>query len=172
MRLSLFAAIVVTTISMLSSAFAGEIAVTSAWTRATLPGAKVAGGFAMISNSGGADDRLVGVSSPVAAKSELHTMKMVDDVMVMRPMESGLTIPAGGSAELKPGGDHLMLMGLTEALKEGEMVPVTLKFESGSEISVELMVMAANAKEMKHGGHDHSEHKHDDHNHGEHKHSD
>lgn len=160
MRLSFFAAVTAATISLLSSAFAGEIAVKSAWTRATLPGAKVAGGFATISNSGGADDRLVGVSSPVAAKAELHTMKMIDDVMVMRPIEGGLTIPAGGSAELKPGGDHLMLMGLSDSLKEGEMVPVSLKFESGTEISVELMVMPANAKEMKHGEHDHGEHKH------------
>ncbi|MEX0344807.1 MAG: copper chaperone PCu(A)C [Rhizobiaceae bacterium] len=160
MRLSLFAAVIVTSLSMLSSAFAGEIEVTSAWTRATLPGAKVAGGFAMISNSGRTADRLVGVSSPVAAKAELHTMKMVDDVMVMRPMEGGLMIPAGGSAELKPGGDHLMLMGLAEGLKEGDKVPVTLKFESGSEIGIELMVMPANAKEMKHGGHKHGEHKH------------
>ena len=155
MRFFSFAAVIFATLSMLSSAFAGEIAVTSAWTRATLPGAKVAGGFAMITNSGRTNDRLVGVSSPVAAKAELHSMNMVDDVMVMRPMDGGLVIPAGGSAELKPGGNHLMLMGLSEALKEGEKVPVTLNFESGGEIRIEMMVMPANAKEMKHGGHKH-----------------
>ncbi len=138
-------------------AFAGEIEVTSAWTRATLPGAKVAGGFAVITNSGGTEDRLIAVSSPVAKKAELHTMKMVNDVMIMRPIEGGLPIPAGGSAELKPGGDHLMMMGLSAPLMEGHMVPVTMTFESGDEISLELMVMPANAKEMKHGSHSHGD---------------
>lgn len=141
-------------------AIAGEIAVTNAWTRAMLPGAEVAGGFVTITNSGRTDDRLIAVSSPLAAKAELHSMDLVDDVMTMRPIEGGLAIAAGSKIELKPGGNHLMLMGMDTPLKEGERAEVTLTFEGAGDISVELMVMKADTKNMDHSGHGH-DHNHD-----------
>lgn len=129
---------------------AGELQISQAWTRAMLPGAKVAAGFVTITNSGRAAERLVSASSPIAAKVELHSMAVVDGVMTMRPIVGGVSVPAGGTVELKPGGDHLMLMGVSTPLKEGDRVPVTLVFENGEEASVELMVMPAGAKVMKH----------------------
>ncbi len=125
---------------------AGAIKVEKAYARATAPGAAVGGGYATIRNSGANPDRLVGASSPAAARMELHEMAMVDNVMKMRELK-GIDIPAKGAVELKPGGFHLMFMELKQPLKHGAKVPVTLKFKKAGEVTVDLSVegMAAGA---------------------------
>ncbi len=116
----------------------GDLEIDHPWSRATPPGAKVAGGYFTVTNHGSAPDRLVSISSDIAAKAEVHEMAVKDGVMTMRPVEGGLEIPAGGKLELKPGGYHLMLMGLKHPAKQGENFPATLTFEKAGSVTVEF----------------------------------
>lgn len=126
-----------------------QVTVERPWSRATPPGSKIGVGFMQLKNAGAAPERVVGVSSPVAGRVEMHVTMREGDVMKMRQVES-FEIPAGGSFELKPGGAHLMLMGLDRPLKKGERVPLTLKLESGAEVKTELGVAEMGAR---HPGH-------------------
>jgi periplasmic copper chaperone A len=116
-----------------------QVQVEKPWTRATAPGAQVAGGYMTIRNAGAAD-KLVSASSPAAAKVELHTHINDNGVMKMREVPGGYVIPAKGSFELKPGGAHLMFMDLKAPFKEGDKVPVKLKFEKAGEVDAEFQV--------------------------------
>jgi len=109
------------------------------WVRATAPGAQVAGGYLVIRNQGSAADRLVSASSPMAAKVELHVHINDNGVMKMREVR-GYDVPAKGSFELKPGGAHLMFLDIGRPFKEGEKVPVKLKFEKAGEVGAEFHV--------------------------------
>ncbi len=123
----------------------GDLEIDHPWSRATPPGAKVAGGYLTVTNHGSAPDRLVSISSDIAAKAEVHEMAVKDGVMTMRPVEGGVEIPAGGKVELKPGGYHLMLMGLKHPAKQGENFPATLTFEKAGSVTVEFQVEGMNA---------------------------
>jgi periplasmic copper chaperone A len=124
---------------------AGDLTVQQPWTRAAGQGG-TGGGFLSISNRGAAADRLLSASSPAARATELHTMIRDGDVMRMRPVAS-IEIPAGGTVALRPGGLHLMLIGLANPLREGEAVPVTLRFERAGPVQVTLSVQPAGARE-------------------------
>lgn len=123
----------------------GTIALTDLWARATPPGAKTAGGYLTITNSGAEPDTLVAVSTPGAARSEIHEMAVTDGVMTMAPVDGGLPIDPGESVTLAPGGFHLMFIGLTEPLVEGAELPVTLTFEKAGAIETYLHVIAIGA---------------------------
>ena len=129
--------------------------VTAAWTRATVKTAKVGGGYITIKNNTDHADRLIGGSAVFAGDVQLHTMTVVDDVARMRVLPNGIEVPAGGEVTLKPGGDHVMFMGLTEQLKEGEKRTVKLTFEKAGVIEVSFKV---NGLAAKGSGHDHSGH--------------
>jgi uncharacterized protein YcnI/copper(I)-binding protein len=131
---------------------AGDLAITSGWARAMLPGQPAGGGYLTVTNNGRTADKLISAASANAGKVEVHTMEVVNDVMVMRPVEGGLDIRAGATVELKPGGLHLMFMAVTEPFKEGGSVPVTLEFEKAGKVEITLPVQA------KQGGEDHSQH--------------
>ncbi|MEQ1900059.1 MAG: copper chaperone PCu(A)C [Devosia sp.] len=118
----------------------GAITVTGAFTREMLPGAEIAGGYMSIANSGGAPDRLVSVKTEAAKQSGLHQMTLEGDVMKMAPLEGGLEIPAGGSAVLEPGGNHVMMEGIDQSFEEGECVRIVLHFENAGELAVDLSV--------------------------------
>ncbi|WP_424929914.1 copper chaperone PCu(A)C [Amaricoccus tamworthensis] len=133
------------------ASMAGPIEVTGGFSRATLPNAPVGGGFMTITNTGTEDDTLIAATSPVSGITEIHEMKMDGDVMKMRELENGLTIPAGETVELKPGGFHIMFMDLNTPLEEGETVNVTLTFEKAGDVDIPLAIGAINAD----GGHDH-----------------
>jgi len=130
---------------------ATPVKIENPWARATPPGAKVAAGYMKITS--GAADRLVGASSPAAARVELHVTEQKGEVMRMRQVK-GYDIPAGGSFELAPGGAHLMLVDIKAPLKAGMKVPMTLRFEKAGEVKVELQVRALGAAhpgmDMKH----------------------
>jgi copper(I)-binding protein len=112
--------------------------------------------FLMIHNNTATDDRLIAVSAPVAQKVELHTHKeSADGVMQMMEIEGGIALPAGEMHELARGGDHVMLMGLTQALADGDTFPLTLTFEQAGDVTVEAVV--DNARKPG-DGHDHSGH--------------
>jgi copper(I)-binding protein len=115
-----------------------QVTIEQPWSRATAPGATVAGGYLLIRN-GGAADRLVGASSDAAARVELHVHMHEGGVMKMREVP-GYDVPAKGSFELKPGGAHLMFMDIKRPFKEGEKIAVKLRFEKAGEVNAEFQV--------------------------------
>lgn len=119
---------------------AADITVEDAYARVSRPGAPTGAMFMTIRNASETADRLIEARSPVAQMVELHTHIEDAGVMRMRPVEGGLEIPAGGTHELARGGDHVMLMGLTQTLENGTSVPLTLVFETAGEISLEVIV--------------------------------
>jgi periplasmic copper chaperone A len=146
----------------------GNITVETPWTRATPGGAKVAGGYLRIVNNGSEADRLIGGTSEIAQRFEVHSMEMRDGVARMAPVEGGLEIPAGETVELAPGGYHVMLMGLERPLSEGETVAGTLVFERAGTLEISYPVAAMGVRTPPgEGGHSHdhekpsAEHAHD-----------
>ncbi len=130
---------------------AGDLAIGHPFARATPPGAKVAAGYATIANNGASSDRLVGASGEIAGRAEIHEMSVgANGVMTMRPVAGGIEIPAGGTAELKPGGFHIMFLDLTRGAKEGEKFKGTLVFEKAGTVDVQFAVEGMGAAE--HGG--------------------
>jgi copper(I)-binding protein len=116
--------------------------VSGAWVRVPMNAAGPAAAYLRIANTGSGADALVSVSSPAADAVELHESMMGDDgSMGMRPIDE-LAIPAGGSVELKPGGAHLMLIGLTSPLAAGRTVQLRLTFKSGAAVDVTAEVRA------------------------------
>jgi len=132
----------------------GDLMLHAFWTRAMLPGQKAGGGYVVIVNRGANEDVLVAVSTPRAARGEIHEMRVVDDVMRMRPLPEGLPIPAGETVLLKPGGFHLMFMAVSEPFREGETIPVTLTFKSAGDVTLVLPVAPAGARRHDHSAHD------------------
>lgn len=98
--------------------------------------------FMVIANLGDRDDRLLAASSPVADSVELHEVSMADGVMRMRALADGLAIPVGAAVELKPGGYHLMLIGVHAPLAVGDSVAVELQFEQAGRATVTMPVQA------------------------------
>ncbi len=115
--------------------------------RATPPGAKTTGVYMTIENKGKEADRLVSGSSPTAGMVQIHEMKMDGGTMQMREID-GLDLKPGATVELKPGGYHVMLMDLKKPLKEGETVPLTLKFEKAGSIDIKAAVAGMGASRM------------------------
>ena len=124
---------------------AGPLQVENPWVRATPGGAKVGGGYLTIKNDGAAPDKLVGASSPIAQKMELDEMSSENGVMKMRALPNGLQINPGQTVTLKPGGYHIMFVGLNKPLKQGDHVPVTLNFANAGTVNVEFVVQAMGA---------------------------
>jgi copper(I)-binding protein len=91
--------------------------------------------YMVIRNSGNQADKLIGVESDVAEAIEIHKSEIIDDVMKMRPVEF-IEIPADGEIELKPGGFHIMLIGVTRDLMEGENVELRLLFEQSADLQI------------------------------------
>lgn len=91
-------------------------------------------------NKGGQADRLVRASADVAETAEIHESGMEGDVMKMQHLPDGLAVPAGGEVELKPGGYHVMLIGLKSDLQVGDRFPVVLTFEKAETLTVEAEV--------------------------------
>jgi len=135
--LAFVAGLVVTSAALAQPA---QLEVTDAWARAT-PG-KAENGAAYVTIESPTADRLVSASSPVAKRAELHTMSMQGMVMKMRPI-AGLDVPPGQSVTLKPGGEHIMLMGLNQPLHEGQSFPLTLDFEKAGPRTVTVAVEKA-----------------------------
>jgi copper(I)-binding protein len=130
---------------------AGDIVITAPWTRATPGGAKVAGGYMRLTNTGKETDRLIGGSLPQAGRFEVHEMATVDNVMTMRLLEKGLEIKPGETVELKPGGFHVMFMDLREGLRQGASIRGTLVFEKGGKVEIDYAVAPIGAQAP--GGH-------------------
>jgi copper(I)-binding protein len=145
---------------------AGNIAIEAPWARASVGGNGAA--YAQLVNKGAAIDRLIDAKSPVARNVEIHTHIMEGTVMRMRRVKDGIALSPGETILMKPGGYHIMLLGLHKKLIEGETFPVTFVFEKAGEIEIPVKVGKIGAMKphgnMKGGGmHDsgmHRGHKH------------
>ncbi|MFX0540665.1 copper chaperone PCu(A)C [Roseovarius sp. S4756] len=121
-------------------AFAADITVEDAYARSASPTSKTGAAFMQIVNHG-AQDRLIGASSPAADIVQLHThIESGDGVMKMVHVEEGFELPADGMISMQRGGKHVMMMGLTAPLAQGATVPVTLTFEKAGEMTVDVPV--------------------------------
>ena len=118
---------------------AGFITVDKPWIRATAPGQTVSGAFMTLVNNSATDYSLNSVSYSGASVVEIHETSMVDGVMRMRKVNH-VDIPANGSAELKPGSFHIMLIGLEKAMEAGTIETLTLTFSDESQKTVEALV--------------------------------
>ena len=134
----------------------GGVKVTSAWARATPGKAKNGAAYVTIANDGQHKDRLVAVKGSAAKKIEIHTHLMENGIMRMRRIE-GVDVPAGGTVTFKPGGLHLMLMGLVEPLKKGGSLTLTLIFKKAGEVAATVRILSVGAMGAK-GGHGHGGH--------------
>lgn len=117
------------------------LVVQHAWVLATPPGATVAAAYLTLDNRGPRPDRLVSVSSPRAARIEVHTNLREGDLVRMRRVDP-LRVAAGERLTLEPGGTHLMLLDLASPLSAGERVPLLLRFEVAGEIRIDAAVRA------------------------------
>jgi copper(I)-binding protein len=140
----------------------GSIHIEHPWSRATPKGANVAGGYLVIENRGTTPDRLVGGSSEIAGRFEIHKMTMQDGVMTMRPLEGGIEIAPGESVKFEPGGYHLMFLDLKAPPAEGKPFKGTLVFEKAGKVDVEFAVEGMGEKKSggTHMNMDHMEMKH------------
>ena len=130
-----------------------EIEIADAYARSASPMAKTGAAFLVIRNTDDTADRLIGVASDAAAKTELHThIAGENGVMRMVHVEEGFELPAGGMIEMKRGAEHVMLMGLTDPMEQGGTVTITLTFEKAGEMVVEVPV---DLERQDHGGMSH-----------------
>lgn len=119
----------------------GQLTVEQPWSRPAAQGGNGAG-FLTVTNAGNTADALIAASSPVARRVEIHESMVMNGRAMMHPRPGGLEIPAGGAASLKPGGWHLMLIGLKRPLKVGDRFPATLTFRNAGKTRVEFVVQA------------------------------
>ncbi|MEX0307923.1 MAG: copper chaperone PCu(A)C [Ruegeria sp.] len=144
-----------TTLSLASGVLAADaIVVDDAYARSSGKSAKAGAAFMMIENHSDTDDRLIGATSDVAGRVELHTHKIDENgVAKMMQVEEGFSIPAGETHMLKRGGDHVMFMGLKAPFEQGATVPVTLIFEQAGEVVIEIPVDLERKDDGGHGSH-------------------
>ncbi|KEP69076.1 copper-binding protein [Thioclava dalianensis] len=158
-------------------AFAQQIEVIDPYARVSTPMSKSGAAFMEIKNVTDRDDRLVSASSDIAARVELHTHNdLGNGKMQMAEVKEGFPIPAHGTHMLSRGGDHVMFMGLTHGLTQGELVRVTLHFEKAGDMTIEIpvdlkrgqgMLMNDAADPLSHSEMEHSDMDHIDMDHGE-----
>ena len=129
-----------------------QVTVSDPWIRGTVPQQTATGAFMLLTAQ--ESSRLIGASSPAARSVEIHEMKMEENhVMRMRQIPE-LALPAGKVVELKPGGYHIMMMGLKQQMKEGDTVPITLEVETAGKQrkAVEVQVPVRSLTAPAHGG--------------------
>lgn len=131
---------------------AGELVVEQAWARQPL--GKTGAAYVTVRNEGAAPDRLLGAATDVAERAELHASTMEDGVMRMRPLDA-VEIHPGEPAVMRPGGTHIMLVGVTRPLEEGDRFPLTLRFERAGSVEVMVRVLGPGASGPDDGSHDH-----------------
>jgi copper(I)-binding protein len=138
-------------IASATGASANDVMVMNAYARASAtPVAKAGAAYVSLMNHGAEADRLLSVSTLAAASAELHTTVMEGDVMKMKTVGS-LEIAPMATVEMQPGGLHVMLVGLSAPLKEGQKIELVFTFEKAGEVKVEVPVGAVAA-----GSHDHA----------------
>ena len=142
MRIFLFASLAAALAAPAVSADykAGTMSIQNPWARPAAAGGNAAG-YLVINNRGSADV-LTAVETPVA-KASLHRSAMADGMASMRAMDDGLPVPADQTIVLRPGGDHIMLAGLTRSLTQGQKIPATLVFQRAGRVKIQISVETA-----------------------------
>ena len=137
MRSSAFPRVFLFLLLPASSLAYSEVTVKDAWVRGTVAAQKSTGAFLTITSS--EDAKVVAASSPVAGMAQIHVSEQKGGVMQMHALDS-LALPAGKAVELKPGANHIMLMGLTRPITAKEAVPIVLTIEDkkGKRTTVEI----------------------------------
>lgn len=130
---------------------AGGLQIASPWARATPKGSTVTAGYLTITNKGTETDRLVGGSAEMAARLEVHETVTEDGVGRMRQVKN-LEIKPGQTIELKPGGMHVMLVGLKKPISQGQTIKGTLVFEKAGTVAIEFAVQPPGASSAPQGG--------------------
>ena len=140
LRTTFFSILAVLTLT--SPGFAADsIVIHDGYIRSTTPTSRTGAAFMVLMNHGDSDDRLIGARSDVAKRVEIHTHIENDDgVMQMGEIEDGILLLTGEMHSLQRGGDHLMFMGLTKDLIQGETVKIILIFENAGDVSIEIPV--------------------------------
>jgi copper(I)-binding protein len=118
---------------------AADLKIEDAMARAVPPTAKMSAAFMTLTNNADTDLAVVSAESSVAKAVELHNNTMTDGKMRMRQVNQ-IDLPANQTTELKPGGQHVMLIGLNRALVEGETIDLKLNFSDGSSESMEIPI--------------------------------
>lgn len=131
----------------------GPLKISAPWARATPKGASVGGGYMTITNTGTAPDRLIGGATEISSRFEIHEMSMDNGVMKMRQLGQGLEIKPGQKVELKPGGYHVMFMGVKQQLMQGESFKATLQFEKAGKVDVSFAIEGLGAQNPGTAGH-------------------
>lgn len=129
----------------------GDLRIVHPWARASAGEAKNGAVYLEIVNDGATPDRLVSAATPAADHAELHMHMSENGIMKMRPVEA-IDLAPGEHVVLKPGGLHVMLMGLKGTLVEGVMFPITLVFEKAGSIEIEAEVASVATMHGEHGG--------------------
>ncbi len=130
------------------------IKVEAPWARESPPTATNGAAYMTLVNTGKAMDRLVGASGDISATVELHTHLMEEGMMKMRPIKA-IEVKPGKPATLKPGGLHIMLIGLKKPLIAGQTFPLRLRFEKAGEIPVDVTVRKTGPEESAESAHHH-----------------
>lgn len=134
----------------------GDLKIDHPWSRATPMVAPVAGGYITVTNNGTGADRLLGGTTELAQKVEIHESTAKDGVARMRPLTDGVVIEPGQTVELQPGGTHIMFVEPSRQLKDGDRFDVTLSFEKAGDVDVEFAVQSMGSKPAAtedHNGH-------------------
>jgi copper(I)-binding protein len=118
----------------------GSIAIEHPWARPTPEGARAGAAYLSLQNSGNEADTLLSAETPVSASAQFHETIRDGDIMKMREIRGGVVVPPGGSVSFKPGGYHIMLVGLKQRLDEGQHIPMTLTFAKAGPVRVEVYV--------------------------------
>ena len=152
-KLSLFAAGLLFSAGVFAGA-ADNVTVQDPYVRLAPPNAPATGAFMVIKNNGDKDVKVVKAANPVSKVTELHTHLNEGGVMKMRPVPA-IDIKAKGEAVLQPGGLHIMMIDLKAPMKEGDVVPITMTFDDGSNKQVDAKVVPPMAAPMPMGEHKH-----------------
>lgn len=123
----------------------GDLVIDTPWARASVGQSRPAAAYITIRNTGAGADRLTAITTPVAGMPMVHQSATTDGIARMTAMGM-LEIPAGTTVMMAPGGLHVMLMDLTQALDKGATFPLTLTFQTAGEVTIEVPVLGIGAK--------------------------
>jgi periplasmic copper chaperone A len=158
---ALAAALVLAAPAVAHEVIAGDLQIIHPHIPQPAASARSAGGFMVIVNNGGEADRLISVESDIAMKSEVHESRVDANGVGTMAHVDFIEIPPGGTVSLEHGGYHVMFMGLTGTLTEGELHRAVLIFEKAGPVAVEFQVDPPAGQGEGHGGVEHSETGHD-----------
>jgi copper(I)-binding protein len=139
-RIFLLAALFAATAAHAHDYTVGKITIGHPWARPTAEGSKAGAAYLTLQNAGNDADTLVSAQSPFAEKTQLHETTNDGGVMKMRAVEGGVSVAPGATVAFKPGGYHIMLMGLKQKLDDGQRIPLMLTFAKAGSVQVEVLV--------------------------------